>query len=568
MASSYSPSYNCSYALVVGIDHYQASDMLPPLNTATNDARAVADVLQKQYGFDVSLLLNEEATRSAIVESYEHLRASTRFDDRFVIYFAGHGIGLEGNVRVEGWLAAYDSDPQRRYRMVRMQDMSDPNLTAAKHALVILDTCHAGLALQFAPMRASASTARSTDEALRHFMTRRSYQVITSTDAKRTATDAGMLDDHTPFTGYLLRALQGKDLDACDPVTGLLTTSSVSQYIQSSMAVNFRDWQAPQLGTLPGDEGGTLIWEVPDQMEVIPERLRRALTSTDPDARYYALDRAVPLLDDPRIGAPLGRLLEDMATSDPDEDVRRKIVQLLRVGPPEPTPAPANVKVEAPPLEASQPAVYGEPPQAFPHSRPKVPPAQTPAQLKKGRASFVWASLRIALGWGISSTAFLVVNLGIVPQRHVLAYLANAIGGAVAGAVTLRGIQRMTGRAFSRETLLRTVGGWIVGWIFVDLVLNNTIAYYSSILGMVVVLLYGVISGVLVDFALRQIGKRTPTQTGVLISSWVAAWVVNLLVMLLIPSMLNLPIGWAMAGLIGGAASIWQAVRMQQAGAE
>ena len=43
------------HALVVGINDYKN---LPRLETAVNDATAVADVLWQKYGFEVTLLLN------------------------------------------------------------------------------------------------------------------------------------------------------------------------------------------------------------------------------------------------------------------------------------------------------------------------------------------------------------------------------------------------------------------------------------------------------------------------------------------------------------------------------
>jgi uncharacterized caspase-like protein len=150
----YQPRYDKSYALVIGIDSYK-HDVVPRLKTARLGAEAVARVLQEQCQFDeVVSLPDEEATRAGIEDAYTALRARTGPDDRFVVYFAGHGAGVKGQLRVEGWVLAHDSDHTRHHRLVRMADLVDPNYTTAKHALIILDSCHSGLAVTYEAPRA------------------------------------------------------------------------------------------------------------------------------------------------------------------------------------------------------------------------------------------------------------------------------------------------------------------------------------------------------------------------------------------------------------------------------
>ena len=52
-------------ALIIGINDYEGPK-IPDLETATNDATAVAKVLREKYGFEVKLLLDREATKEAI----------------------------------------------------------------------------------------------------------------------------------------------------------------------------------------------------------------------------------------------------------------------------------------------------------------------------------------------------------------------------------------------------------------------------------------------------------------------------------------------------------------------
>jgi hypothetical protein len=98
MAASplYLPRYNESDALVVWIDKYQN---VGPLLHACHDATDVAQTLIDEFGFqksNVQLLLNERATRHAILNHYLCFCERTEADDRVVIFFAGHGHTVTG----------------------------------------------------------------------------------------------------------------------------------------------------------------------------------------------------------------------------------------------------------------------------------------------------------------------------------------------------------------------------------------------------------------------------------------------------------------------------------------
>ena len=67
-STSYSPSYDNSFALIVGINNYLNA---PPLGYAVSDAEAVAEILKTDFDFqndNIKLLLDEKATRNEIRE--------------------------------------------------------------------------------------------------------------------------------------------------------------------------------------------------------------------------------------------------------------------------------------------------------------------------------------------------------------------------------------------------------------------------------------------------------------------------------------------------------------------
>ena len=73
------------FALIVGVDHYQ---QLPRLATPVNDAREIADVLRKQYGFQTKLLLDADATRDQIIKALQDYRRTLSEADSLVVYFS------------------------------------------------------------------------------------------------------------------------------------------------------------------------------------------------------------------------------------------------------------------------------------------------------------------------------------------------------------------------------------------------------------------------------------------------------------------------------------------------
>lgn len=85
------------FALIIGIDVYK-SDTVIDLQGAVADANAFADFLrtyshQHSIKPSITLLTNENATRTAIVDGLQDLRLKPAINhgDAIVIYYAGHG---------------------------------------------------------------------------------------------------------------------------------------------------------------------------------------------------------------------------------------------------------------------------------------------------------------------------------------------------------------------------------------------------------------------------------------------------------------------------------------------
>ncbi len=143
------------YALLVGIDKYPAS--IRPLNGCVNDIQRVQTLLADRIGragdrFEPLLLLDNNATRQAVIDGFrQHLRKATQ-DDVALFYYSGYGSQeqsppqfwyLEPD-RLDETLVCWDS------RLEDGWDLADKELAQliaevaanGPHIAVILDCCH------------------------------------------------------------------------------------------------------------------------------------------------------------------------------------------------------------------------------------------------------------------------------------------------------------------------------------------------------------------------------------------------------------------------------------------
>ncbi len=126
------------HALVIGNNNYRS---LPKLKTAFNDAKVVAEILSKEYGFKVNLLLDSK--RSDILLALGNFRRELTKKDNLLIYYAGHG-WLDKQAD-EGYWLPIDADPDNDLNWI-----SNSSVTAklkaieAKHVLVVADSCYSG----------------------------------------------------------------------------------------------------------------------------------------------------------------------------------------------------------------------------------------------------------------------------------------------------------------------------------------------------------------------------------------------------------------------------------------
>ncbi|MEM6453604.1 MAG: caspase family protein [Acidobacteriota bacterium] len=157
-------------ALVIGIDRYPRAGFVP-LKGAVNDARRMAALLRgDRFGMAVTTLLDDEATRDAILAALGDLAQQAAPDAPVVIHFSGHGstaLAPSGHL-IETLLpvdTGRDPHPNR--------DITGPELLArvaaiadvTPHVTLIVDACHSGGALRDDVLHGDAERDVSHEEA-------------------------------------------------------------------------------------------------------------------------------------------------------------------------------------------------------------------------------------------------------------------------------------------------------------------------------------------------------------------------------------------------------------------
>jgi uncharacterized caspase-like protein len=254
----YRPEYSDSWALIIGIDDYHNGS---PLSYACSDAIAVRDLLIENFDFpetNVTLLTDDEATRSNIVKVFLSFRSRTKPDDRVLLFFAGHGCTHSGHRGEVGFLVPVDGDFDDLSTLIRWDELTrDAELIPAKHILFVMDACYGGLAL-------TRTLPSGSMRFLQDILQRRSLQVLTAGKADQIVADSGgPIPDHSVFTGHFIQALEGEAANA----DGILTANIMMPYVYEKVATDQYSRQTPEYGIIEGD--GDFVFQAPVLNEIV-----------------------------------------------------------------------------------------------------------------------------------------------------------------------------------------------------------------------------------------------------------------------------------------------------------
>lgn len=256
--------YTRSRALVIGIDQYAHTS---PLEYAVNDANEFRQTLIESLGFeadDITYLVNEAATRQAILK--EFLRFSHEdidVDERLIVFYAGHGHTRTGSRGEIGYLVPHDADMADFSTFIRWDEFTrNSELVRAKHILFIMDACYGGLAL-------TRSIGPGGARFLKDMMLRHSRQVLTAGKADEVVADSGgPLPNHSVFTGHLLEGMRG----SAATEDGVITAAGLMAYVYNRVATDKNSNQTPHYGHFDGDGDLILVSPGLSALEASEER--------------------------------------------------------------------------------------------------------------------------------------------------------------------------------------------------------------------------------------------------------------------------------------------------------
>jgi len=275
-----------SLAIVIGVDQYDNG--IPPLRSAVNDARRLAQLLADGHGYTVQMLLDQDASLAALNQLFTStLPAQVGTGDRVLIYFAGHGIALDGEDGPAGYLVPQDAHRDNVDSLLPMSLLNQAlSALPCRHLLLILDCCFAGAFRWSSTRDLSISPRTLYRERYERFVRDPAWQVLTSAASDEKALDVlerfaerGSNGQHSPFALALFEALAGHAdfLTARDDGPprgdGVITATELYSYLRDQIELNTLDRpqrQTPGLWCLPKHGKGEFVFLAPGQTIDLP----------------------------------------------------------------------------------------------------------------------------------------------------------------------------------------------------------------------------------------------------------------------------------------------------------
>lgn len=226
------------YALVIGNDRYET---LQNLETASNDARAVAEILERAYDFEVTTLI--DARRGDILRQMAEFRRALEPEDSLLIYYAGHGWFDEGTRR--GYWLPIDASETDPANWVSAADLTDIlRAMSARHVMVVADSCYSGSLTR-------GLQIQNRDDAYIQRLARKRARVVLTSGGLEPVTDSGG-GGHSVFARAFLDALEANP--------GVLEGAGIFNQLRKPVVL--RADQTPEYGDIrfAGHEGGDFLF--------------------------------------------------------------------------------------------------------------------------------------------------------------------------------------------------------------------------------------------------------------------------------------------------------------------
>lgn len=245
--------YDNSWALIIGIDNYKN---VQKLNYAVDDAESIKDILINSFDFpeeNISLLINEEATKQNIIKSFSMITKDAEANDRVIVFFAGHGetMDLPGGGE-KGYLIPVEGDSKDLYvTAIPMDELRQISLMSkAKHMLYLVDACYGGIAA--VGSRGLVPNSTNSTNFIDKVSKFQSRQVITAGGRGEKVIEKPEWG-HSAFTLNIKRGLQDGAADM--NYDGYITANELGMFLSDKVSIDSENQQTPQYGRMTSQEG-------------------------------------------------------------------------------------------------------------------------------------------------------------------------------------------------------------------------------------------------------------------------------------------------------------------------
>lgn len=196
------------YALIIATNDYKDwTDLTNPVN----DAKAIADELEENYGFKVERLFNPSKSEM-VTKIREYAKKNFGTDDQLFIFIAGHGQFDE--IGKDGYIVAKDSklndetyDTYVPFSVLRTTIDNNPS----KHIFITMDVCFGGTFDQAIAKRGDDRDQMYTDIPQNEYISKKlkfKTRMYMTSGGKQYVPD-GRPGKHSPFASKFLEALRG-----------------------------------------------------------------------------------------------------------------------------------------------------------------------------------------------------------------------------------------------------------------------------------------------------------------------------------------------------------------------
>ena len=249
--------YEESWALIIGIDKYQN---VQGLDYAVKDAQSIQNLMINSLDFsenNITILKNEEATKSRIIQEFSNITKKAGVNDRVLIFFAGHGEteDLPGGGEI-GYLLPVDGDQSDLYvTAIEMDELQTISLRSkAKHILYLVDACYGGIST----VGARGLDAKVTPNYLEKIIKYKSRQVISAGGRSEKVIEKSEWG-HSAFTKNLLSGLREWKADSDDD--GFITADELGTYLRRQVPIDSENQQTPVKRRFGNDEGEFVFYK-------------------------------------------------------------------------------------------------------------------------------------------------------------------------------------------------------------------------------------------------------------------------------------------------------------------